>query len=233
MNIQSMTMNSAQRLLGPIRICAISAVMMAGSTTLVSADGLGDLVENVTGAVGLGRTGAAVDDVVDHVADGVDKVGNGVGHVTNHVTGGTLGGPLDNTVDGVASVLGGTGNAGNGGNGTGENGSGGGAGAQAFANENGRWGSGMFGATASGQSTCPSFGNNADYNGLRAVDQNSVVVGQVVGAQVDTGRGIEAVRIAMPVGTNGQTRCVTVHGGTMTAANGVILLPLDQTQLNL
>ncbi|PVA07435.1 hypothetical protein DC363_06240 [Thalassorhabdomicrobium marinisediminis] len=91
----------------------------------------------------------------------------------------------------------------------------------------------MFGAAASGQSTCPSFGNSADYNGLRAVDQNSVVVGQVVGAQVDTGRGIEAVRIAMPVGTNGQMRCVTVHGGTMTAANGVILLPLDQTQLNL
>lgn len=70
-----------------------------------------------------------------------------------------------------------------------------------------------------------------NFTGLRAVDQNSIVVGQVVGAQIANSLEIQAVRFETVAQINGQRRCVTLRGGAISATNGVIVLPIEQARL--
>ena len=213
-------------------------------------DGVGDTVEGVTDKVGLGDVGEAVDDVTDNVgsgvddavdglADGVDGLGDGVGDVVDTITGetggdNTTGDALDDTVDGVAGLLGGSNGGSNGGTNGGSNGgtnggSNGGTNGGTNASFNG---GGLFGFLAgNSRANCREFGNSRNYDGLRVVDQNGVVVGQVMGTAINNDLSIKAVRILTTSEINGSRRCLTIRGGEITAQNGVVMLPVDQTRL--
>lgn len=217
----------------------------SGSNSLGS--GTDDVVDGVASILG-GTGNSDGDSVTGNAADTVDSVGDLLGGTVDDVLGqegdDTLGGGLDDVVDSVGSILDGPDgetppqncegddcppssgceegedDCTNGGDDDDPN-----------ADDDSDYGGGVFGNLFGGASTCKAYGNSESYTGLRAVDKNSMLLGRIVGVELSNDLKIVSVRLETSSRVFGSNRCIDIRGGTITAANGAVILPVDQARI--